>query len=275
LLCRDFIRTENIEKSVKKSSIGETHRVEFVGSKDEAELVFTDNILSSDTEYEKIGWSPLVIAFDIDKKKVKSYEKEGYITEDNNDTYTIKFDKIIDETLEGNWKEKIYYPNLDTVEGKLFYDFLLININGGAYPKDEEKKQECISKANKFLECDSLIQADTKKRLEAKRKVEGEIYVIFENDISQLAFADEYSEYGVAYPGDTVIKEWYWKCKSENAEKTRENFTYKGVLDVNSDLGKMLTNKYIRSNENQKFDKLVSNTRVGQGFSYVEVPLKE
>lgn len=58
-----------IKRIIEKSSIGDTHRVVFSDKKDDAEFVLTDKVLASDSGYEKVGWSPLIVAFDERKEE--------------------------------------------------------------------------------------------------------------------------------------------------------------------------------------------------------------
>ena len=145
-----------IKNIIEKSSIGDTHRVVFSDKKDDAEFILTDKVLASDSNYEKVGWSPLIVAFDERKEKKKAYKKEGYLIEEDS-CYTIKFDKIIKDTISGKWKDKIYCPKLDTIEGEIFFDFLLININEGRYPINAVEMKEATEKANEFLNCNNVV----------------------------------------------------------------------------------------------------------------------
>ncbi len=52
---------------------------------------------------------------------------------------------------------KIYYPELTTFEGKLFYQFLLITANDGDYPKEETQLESSQEYVESFLEKSKLI----------------------------------------------------------------------------------------------------------------------
>lgn len=271
--CTEESFREEIEKFVKGSSIKDTHRVSFTDNKDEAELIFSDKILSSDIGYEKIGWSPLVIAFDYSKDKVEFYNEQGYISEED-DVYTIQFDKIIEATLEGKWKEKIYCPKLQTRRGELFFDFLLININEGRYPISDVEMQECVKKANEFLQSKVVVQLDSTDRLKSKKNVKDELYITFENDVYEIN--DENCEYGISYPSNTVVHEWYWKCLGENEKEIREHSQKEKWYTSRNDFYDILYYNHIRSKCCTSFnnDGYKSYTE-SEGFSYVDVPLKE
>lgn len=271
--CTEESFREEIEEFVKGTSIKDTHRVSFTDNKDEAELIFSDKILSSDIGYEKIGWSPLVIAFDYRKDKVKSYEEQGYISEERH-IYTIQFDKIIEATLEGKWKEKIYCPKLQTRRGELFFDFLLININEGRYPTNDEEMQESVKKANEFLQSKVVVQLDSTDRLKSKRDVKDELYITFENDVYEIN--DDDCTYGISYPSNTVIHEWYWKCLGENEKEMREHSQKEKWYTAINDFGDIMYYGHIRSKQCASFSANSSTSyKESEGFSYVDIPLKE
>ena len=270
--CIDEVK-EEIKKIIEDSNFGDTHRVIFTDNKDEAEFVLTDRVTSKDDGYERLAWSPLIVAFDnTTKNKEKSYIKDGYLIEaENTYTYTIDFQKVIEATLEGKWTDKIYCPKVTTREGEIFFDFLLININSGKYPQNSEELEKCTEVANKFLSSKLVLQCDSKEKLKNKTVLENEICIIFEKDIYNMS-SDSY-DFEISYPTDTVLYEIYYCYKGSN-EKELQSIMNKVFF---SDYSKL--EEVIRYDMSCRFEKCTtvstSYYRVSDGFSYVEIPLKE
>ena len=270
--CIDEVK-EEIKKIIEDSNFGDTHRVIFTDNKDEAEFVLTDRVTSKDDGYERLAWSPLIVAFDnTTKNKEKSYIKDGYLIEAENPyTYTIDFQKVIEATLEGKWTDKIYCPKVTTREGEIFFDFLLININSGKYPQNSEELEKCTEVANKFLSSKLVLQCDSKEKLKNKTVLENEICIIFEKDIYNMS-SDSY-DFEISYPTDTVLYEIYYCYKGSN-EKELQSIMNKVFF---SDYSKL--EEVIRYDMSCRFEKhttvSTSYYRVSDGFSYVEIPLKE
>ena len=270
--CIDEVK-EEIKKIIEDSNFGDTHRVIFTDNKDEAEFVLTDRVTSKDDGYERLAWSPLIVAFDnTTKNKEKSYIKDGYLIEaENSYTYTIDFQKVIEATLEGKWTDKIYCPKVTTREGEIFFDFLLININSGKYTKNSEELEKCTEVANKFLSSKLVLQCDSKEKLKNKTVLENEICIIFEKDIYNMS-SDSY-DFEISYPTDTVLYEIYYCYKGSN-EKELQSIMNKVFF---SDYSKL--EEVIRYDMSCRFEKhttvSTSYYRVSDGFSYVEIPLKE
>ena len=270
--CIDEVK-EEIKKIIEDSNFGDTHRVIFTDNKDEAEFVLTDRVTSKDDGYERLARSPLIVAFDnTTKNKEKSYIKDGYLIEaENTYTYTIDFQKVIEATLEGKWTDKIYCPKVTTREGEIFFDFLLININSGKYPQNSEELEKCTEVANKFLSSKLVLQCDSKEKLKNKTVLENEICIIFEKDIYNMS-SDSY-DFEISYPTDTVLYEIYYCYKGSN-EKELQSIMNKVFF---SDYSKL--EEVIRYDMSCRFEKhttvSTSYYRVSDGFSYVEIPLKE
>lgn len=265
------------KEMLEKSDFGDTHRVVFTDNKDTAEFVLTDRITNKDVGYEKIGWTPLIVAFDnTTKNKVKNYIKEGYLIgpETIYTSYTINFKKIIDSTLSNEWNDKIYCPKLDTREGELFFDFLLVNINSGKYPKNDEELERCTKTANEFLSSNIVIQCDTKERLENKQIVENEIFIIFEKDIHNMS--DGNYQFEISYPTDTVLYEFYYCCKGDDEKEIRNAVNKEnGIFDSDSKLENIMWLNDARYNRRNKAYFGNNYYKMSDGFSYVDIPLKE
>ena len=269
---------EKVKKIIEESSIGENYKVVFTDNKEQAEFIFADDVTNLNSNYKRVGWTPLIVAFDNNNTadKIKNYKEAEYLTEvstsNGNSSYMIDFAKIINDTIAGNWTDKIYCPNLDTLEGKLFFDFLIININDGRYPEDKEKLQKCIQKADEFLNASSVVQLNAIERLQNKKVVTNELYIIFENEIYNMK--DSYYEFQISYPTNTVAKEFYYCCKGENGKELKELFQQETLTSEGNRLQDILYNKRIRTDcHNNAYE--TNKYKESDGFSYVEIPLKE
>lgn len=257
--CNNSLIQKELKKVIEDSSFGNNHRVVFTGDKSKAEIALTDQY---DKGYKKVRYSPLVIAFDTES--YKSYKKNKYFSTINS-SYRINFKKVINSTLEGKWKDKIYCPELDTVEGKLFFDFLLSTINDGSYP-NEKNMDKCVQKANQFLESNIVIQTDSLQRLKNKKCAEKELYVIFENDINSMD--DEDYDFDISYPKDTIVHTWYIKYQGNNIKEIKKVMNKEGVF---SNKGLDAVFDGYRSEDNSDAPQ-TNNFHESNGFSYVKIP---
>lgn len=263
---------QDIKKIIEKSSLfKKTHKVVFVSDKSNAEFILTDKITQTEEDYVRVGWSPLVVAFDNQTKgKVKNYTSKGYLVESDN-TYTIDFEKVIDDTLNGEWKDKIYCPQPNTREGELFFDFLLININHGIYPKSEEELEYCIQIANQFLNSSIVMQTNVVQRLKHKLAVENELYVLLESNLYDMK-SDNY-EFDISYPINTVLEEYYYGFQGANQKDLKEVLEHEKWTEYGNRVQNIMHLQGYRYNEYAPGIGIYFHVK--NGFSYVEIPLKE
>lgn len=265
---------DDVKNIIENSSIGDEHKVVFTDSKADAEFILTDTITAADSAYKKLGWTPLVVAFDdTSEEKVKAYEEAEYLEKRESDsTYIIDFQKIIDDTLQGRFEDKIYCPKSDTVEGKLFFDFLLANINDGKYPKNESEMEECLQIANKFLSSDMVFEVNTTEMLKKTMSISNEIYIIFEKDIYDMP-GTEY-DIEISYPENTVVYEYYYYIQGINELSLKDVINVEKMLEYGNRLENLMyvnDVRYIGHTDAYRIDYYAES----DGFSYVEIPLKE
>lgn len=234
-------KSENsdIESNITHSDLGETYSLEVSNvKKEEAQFIITtdfDEISSSN--YEVLGKTPLIVVLKQDKDMINQYIKNGLLKSsdeiqmDKNDKVEIDFKKLIDAVLENkNWSEfggenkeiKIFYPELTTVEGKLFKHFLLITANGGSYPTQEKDMETSQKYVEEFLEQSNVQAVNVLNRLTGVDDFGTDIYVTFENNVMQLD-DDEYGEkVYIGYPTETVEKQAFFESTSEIGDKIKE-----------------------------------------------------
>lgn len=215
-----------------------------------ADLIFTSDIDSIDIkqDYSVEAYSPLVICFKNTKdlnNSLKSKTKQGFLTcndtkirNSTSDEVTCDFKKIINAVINGqDWSDlggtdqkiTIYCPTSDTLEGRLFYEFLLITINDGKYPTSNIDKIKEI--ANKFLNSDNVIQTDVASKIyKLGTSLEyGDIYILFESSL--LKSANLSADICVTYPEVTVVKQLYMQYRNAEIKEGISKQLAKDPLD--------------------------------------------
>lgn len=207
---------ELLKKKFDKAKYGYNHKPVFVDSIDDADIILTENVDEvKNIEMQRIGWSPLIVAVSSNSEKQKNYTENGYIYSNSNGEAIMNFSLIIDDTLSGKWVDKIYCPRADSKEGEIFRKFLLVTVNGGSYPNDEELMKFANSKVEKFLGSEVIFEMDdTADWLHKKNTLESEICVFFENELTS-AIEDNVL---IVFPRDTVIRQWYYCLKNDDYE---------------------------------------------------------
>lgn len=203
-----------------------------------ADLVFTSDIDLIDTKqnYSVEAYSPLVICFkdtnDLNSS-LKSKTKQGFLTckdtkirNTTSDAVNCDFKRVINAVLNGqDWSDlggtdqkiTIYCPTSDTVEGKLFYAFLIITINDGKYPTSNVG--EIKEMADKFLASPNVIQTDVASKIDklGSSLEYGDMYILFESSL--LASANQSADICVTYPEVTVVKQLYLQYRNSEIEE--------------------------------------------------------
>ena len=213
------------EEQYKKKSFAKYYAYEETSTAN-ADLIFTSDINSIDIEkdYSVEAYSPLVICFKDTKdlnNSLKSKTKQGFLTcndtkirNEITDEVNCDFKRVINAVLNGqDWSDlggtdhkiTIYCPTSDTVEGRLFYEFLLIIINDGKYPTSNIA--EIKELADQFLDSSNVIQTDVASKIDklGTSLEYGDIYILFESSL--LASANRFADICVTYPEVTVVKQ--------------------------------------------------------------------
>lgn len=254
--------------------------------KDEKNANTADVLLTSDfskitkeKKYELLEYSPMVVML----KKNKQYTEKGLLSINKDDEAEIDFKMLIDAVInKKNWSYfggedipiRVYCPEKDTIDGKLFYQLLLVNINDGKYPKTESDMKRCEKVANQFLESERVVQVEILPRVLKTRDIGNDIYVLPESDYYELLYdvCDEDISF-VAYPTQTVIKEIYYQINTEVGQKFDEELKKESLLGVS--LFYEITN-YYRTMENpqtyREYTRNAYSSNAKTRFNYVELP---
>lgn len=232
------IEKEGLVKEVFDNALASKKKVTFVTDTDYADCILTKNVNVLEDEDNKItltSYTPLVIVMK-NSTNLKKYQDSGLLISskeiDNSaeDEISIDFKKVIDAVVNGeNWstfggeeKEiKIIVPKKDSIEGGLFYSFLVATINGGSYPQNNEAINAAKATANKFWNSSSCVEAENSINDLSKISVvnETDMYVLFEADLmNSTAWNANKLDMSIAYPTTTVVKHIYMQSEEDCGE---------------------------------------------------------
>lgn len=278
-----------------KGEFHDYYNYEFSSSKSSDIILTSDiNSINTDLNYTSAGLSPLVICFKNTEKLnkyLKSNSSNGFlicnnsdkIRNNDNDDVSCDFLQVINTVIEGkNWsslgeeegkKITLYCPNRDTVDGELFYKFLLITLNNGKYP--DSNLEEISQKADAFYNSPSVLQVDVSSKISklGSSISENEIYCIFEADL--LNIASKSTDICVTYPLTTVSKHVYLQINNNDIKDSIMDAFNKDIFNVSSITKKLYWSNYYRTSDNldwKNYEKNYSiNLNVRDGFNEYEL----
>lgn len=198
-----------------------------------------------DSEYTKIAYTPFVVAYNKSDSNIKKMVKSGLLEEAffDNDYHEINFNKVVEEVVEeGKWENfglkdlgtmKVFYPAPETEYYCDYYDFMLVAVNGGIYPKNESDLEKAMEQIKRF-EQSNYTEAVTDFEEKFDRVggfMENCLYLIPEKVAGDLAGRN--SQYGrLFYPTTTVYVNYYVKV-DELGSKLVEVFDISGTVNGN------------------------------------------
>lgn len=218
----------DMEKAFKRA-------LKCAGLKGEYKIVMTDDVSKSnivvqtgkefDSEYTQIAYTPFVVAYNQSGINIKKFIKSGLLEEAffNNNYYEINFNKVVEEVVEeGKWENfgvkdmgtiKVFYPAPETEYYFDYYDFMLVTVNGGIYPKTESDMEKAIEQICRFEQSDytEAVTDFVEKFDRVGGFMENCLYVIPEKVAADLAGRN--SQYArLFYPTTTVYANYYMKA---------------------------------------------------------------
>lgn len=194
----------------------------------------------NDESYTQFAFSPFVIAYNSSDSCFKSLKKASTVvpSEYNDKFYEIDFLKVIDEVIEeGKWENlglsdqgtiRLFYPAKSTVYWHDFYNFMLVTVNGGAYPKTTDEMTKAVEKIDLFEKsyCTEAVANFDEKIERTSGFSENTLYVIPEKTVYKLA--NEHDEKTrLFFPLVTVNFNYYVKGVSENGKTVISSFSDK------------------------------------------------
>lgn len=205
------------------------------GLKGEYTIVMTDDVSKAniivqtgkefDSEYTKIAYSPFVVAYNSAGNNIKKFVKSDLLEEAffNNNYYEINFNKVVEEVIEeGKWENfgvkdlghmKVFYPSPETEYYCDYYDFMLVTVNGGIYPKTESDMEKAIQQIQRFEESD-YTEGVTNFKEKFDRVggfMENCLYLIPEKVASDLAGRNNQTA-RLFYPTTTIYVNYFVKA---------------------------------------------------------------
>lgn len=178
-----------------------------------------------DSEYTKMAYSPFVVVYSTEDKNIKSMIKKGLLEDAFfDDRYKeINFNKVIEEVVEeGKWENlgvkdmgtmKVYYPAPSTEYYTDYYNFMLVTVNGGIYPKNESDLKKAMEQIERFENSDytEAVRDFDEKIDRTGGFMENSLYLVPEKVAANLASGN--NKYGrLFYPTTTVYVNYYVKA---------------------------------------------------------------
>lgn len=242
----------SFKRALKDAGLKKTHEIIMTEDAAKANVeVATDK--EFDNKYTKIAYSPFVVLYSSEEGNIKDMTKSGLLKSNLvNDNYKeIDFNMLIEEALgEGNLEKfgiknkgvlKIYYPAPGTKYYTDYYNFMLVTVNNGVYPQNEEELKKAVEIITLF-EKSQYTEAvkDFIERVDrAGVFMENTFYLVPEQEAYALA---QYKKVNgrLFYPLATVYANYYVKADETgsklvdafNAESTFGNF-YSNLETVN------------------------------------------
>lgn len=274
----DFANESLVKKKFSNTNLSSKYEIEFKSGIDNTDCILTKDLslLNNNDEAFSISYTPLVIGMK-NSDNLKKYKKNALLTSskeiDNSveDDISIDFKKIIDAVVNGdNWsifggdkKEiRIIIPKKNTIERNLFYDFLLVTINNGTYPTNDEELDLAKKTAKSFLSSSNCIEKENV--VNELKKIgsinETDLYVLFEADfMNSDIWSQSKLDISLAYPNVTVVRHVYTQL-SDDKKETFTGFCRELTTELN-----------YRTSNNHSFigDK---HYNVQEDITFVEVP---
>lgn len=203
---------------------GLNHDYKIVMTSDPNSNICVDYGKENDTNYTKFAFSPFVIAYSDNKNNFKKLKKSEVLilSEFNDDYYDIDFLQVVNEVIEdGSWvnlgiedlkRIKVFYPSKETPYWNDFYDFMLVTVNKGAYPKSEEEFEKADETIQKFMESSNTEEVSNfdEKIERVGGFPENAFFILPEKTVYDLAI-DHSKCTRIFYPTQTVYFNYYVK----------------------------------------------------------------
>ena len=210
--------------ALRKTELSKNYKIVMV--EDENADICVGYAKENDKQYSKFAFSPFIVAYNHEDKYYKEMKKAEVLklSQYNDRLYEIDLQRIINEVIsEGEWqnlgikdlqKIKIFYPSEDTVYYNDFYDFMLVTVNNGIYPIEEECLKKATDMIKKFEES-PYTEAVSDFSTKVKRVggfPNNVLWIIPEKTAYELAYYNGKKRYvRVLYPINTVYFNYYIK----------------------------------------------------------------
>lgn len=245
------------------SDLYKDYKFVFTDSEDSASVVVIEGGNNAEGN-KKFAFSPFICAT-AQSVSQDDMEDENVLVKNRYDEDILDIDvkKIITGVLEeGYWKDSkledydnltVYYPDKSTPYWYDFYNFMLITVNEGKYPKTANQLVNAEKTINKFMaseKTEAVIDFDEKMSRNGGYS-KNTMYLIPEVLAMNLS-RDHDEKVQLFYPIYTVNYNLFIKCNDELGERMVDNFD-EFVLFL-GDFYKTLENRAYRSEEVQKLN---------------------
>lgn len=236
-----WIRNHNAEKlpvkvyapSDMKKAFGRA--LKSADMKGDYEIVMTDDISTAniivemgkeyDSNYQELAYTPFIVMYSTEDDQIKNMKKAGVLQDAffDDDYEEINFLKVIEEAIgDGKWENlgvkemgnlQVFYPAPETGFYSYYYDFMLVTVNGGIYPKTEDEMKKAIEQIKLFEESKytEAISDFEEKLMRTGGFQENAFWLLPEKVAGELCNGN--SKYGRAfYPTTTTYVYWYIKA---------------------------------------------------------------
>ncbi len=224
------------KSALSASGLSSQYKIVMTDNENNADIVVGYG-KEADNSYTRFAFSPFIIAYNTSDSCFKALKKDETVvpSEYNNKFYEIDFLKVIDEVIgEGKWENlglsnnntiRLFYPARTTVYWHDFYNFMLLTVNDGTYPKTAEEMNTAVEKIEKFekSECTEAVTDFDEKIERTDGFAENALYVIPEKTVYDLS-NDHEKKTRLFFPLATVNFNYYVKGVSEAGSKVTSNF---------------------------------------------------
>lgn len=252
---------EGFKAIIDTTSTDKYYELSYSQDTKNSQIIMTSDIENIDKskDYKIIGHSPLVLVMKESKNLnnfLISYNEKGFLISDSkiknqgDDKINCDITKVVDAINNGgNWSDLggdetkeiiIYCPKLDSMQGKLFKEFIVRSYNKGL----NESNEEIENKIQTFFDSENVIQTDIYNKLELLKDniSENVIFIGFEHDL--LRFYQKYNrELSFIYPEKTLLEYIYVQVNSED-ERLHKKLFFKSWLADYPVIDNMFYSKY-------------------------------
>lgn len=219
----DMVESFQRAYEMSDSSFQGSHKIIQVKDKEKANII-VDTGKEYDAEYEKLAFSPFIIAYSTEESNMKRFKQTGLLIESsyNNENYEIDFGLVINEVLgSGNWEKfglndkgkiHVFYPDPSTEYWNDFYDFMLVTVNGGVYPADDESMKKADEQVQKFINSQyTEAIKDFEEKLDRVGLFAENVFWIIPEKLAMDLTYDNSIGANLFYPTITVYMNYYVK----------------------------------------------------------------
>ena len=231
------------KRALKMSGMKYTHKIVMTDDETKANIIVNTQ-KEYDSEYEKIAFSPFVVAYNTEDNYASKMKKSGllvkskYAEDDSDDYLEIDFLQIINEVIgNGSWEKfglknkgniEVFYPDKSTPYWSDFYDFMLVTVNNGKYPETEEEMKTAVEQIEKFenSKYTGAVENFEEKLQRTEEFTANCLWIIPEKVVSEIAY-DNNKYATLFYPTTTTYLNYYIKC-DEIGSKIKSCFNEDG-----------------------------------------------